>query len=271
MKLLRTLGALGIAMFIAGTGLCVDEPVTIEVVGANQTPSVSSSVDWGWWNPSKYPVSWEPDESADFGLADIRMLVDYDEYTVILAGEWYPNLYATGSYLTADSAEQTVQELTLKGTIYDLGFGRFCGRDKRNGVLPWIGATYMDLSESATTIPPTDSGGSEFTDNASSRLWGVVAGLDGSYQLSNKLDIAGRLLFRWASGDRKATVTSEDGSGDVQLKDSIDQTMWGADLGLRWHAVKGLWLEAGWRYRDRSLDDGPASFGGPQIKVAYEF
>ncbi len=271
MKLSRTLGALGIAMFIAGTGLCVDEPVTIEVVGANQTPSVSSSADWGWWNPAKYPVSWEPDESADFGLADIRMLVDYEEFTVILAGEWYPDLSATGSYLTEGSNSPTSQELTLKGTIYDLGFGRFYGRDKRNGVLPWIGATYMDLSERATTIPPAESGVSGYTDSASSRLWGVVAGLDGSYQLANKLDLAGRLLFRWASGDRKATITSEDGSGEVELKDSIDQTMWGADLGLRWHAFEGFWLEAGWRYRDRSLDDGPASFGGPQIKAAMKF
>jgi hypothetical protein len=270
MKLKRTLGVFGIAMFIAGTGWCVDEPVTIEVVGADQTPSVSSSADWGWWNPSKYPESWAPDENADLGLADIRMLVDYGEYTVILAGEWYPNLDATGSYLTAGSAEQTVQELTLKGTIYDLGFGRFYGRNKRNGVLPWIGATYMDLSESATTTPPAAAGVPVYTDTADSRLWGVVAGLDGSYQLSDKLDLAARLLFRWASGDRKATVTTEDG-GEIQLKDSIDQTMWGADLGLRWHAVKGFWLEAGWRYRDRSLDDGPASFGGPQIKAAFEF
>jgi hypothetical protein len=129
----------------------------------------------------------------------------------------------------------------------------------------------MDLGESLTTVATGNPDLASYTDHSSIRIWGIVAGLEASYQLTNKLDLAGRLLFRWASGDRKATVYSDDAGGDIQLKDSIDHSMWGADLGLRWHATGGLWLEGGWRIRDRSLGDGPVSFGGPQVKAGFKF
>lgn len=276
MKHSRALLVCVAVLAVAGGAVASDAPVTIEVVGVNMTPSVSSSADWGWWNPAKYPDGWDPDEEASFEFAELRMLVDYGEYRVILGGEWYPDLNATGSYPTADSQESTTEQLSLKGNIYDLGFGMFCGRNDRNGVLPWIGATYMDLSEYRTTTPPQDSGLAETIDRADTRIWGVVAGVDGSISLTDRLDVAGRLIYRWASGDRDAVISSQDpGSddtaGQVELSDSIDHSMWGADLGLRWYATEQWWFEAGWRYRDRTLDDGPASFGGPQIKMAMKF
>jgi hypothetical protein len=272
----RILIILLIVVLGAGSGLCSDSRVTLELVGASQGPSVSSGSNWGWWNPDKYTDGWDPDESSSFGLADARLLVAGASYTVILEGEWYPNLDATGDFPAPDSASSVTQELTLKTGIYDLGLGRWFGRDDRNGVLPWIGATYMDINESLTTNAPSDSSYPEGTDNASSGLWGVVVGADGSITVWQSLDVTGRLLFRWATGTRKATISSQDpGGGDdggsVEVSDSIDHMMWGLDVGVRWHATRRFALELGWRLRDRTLDDGPASFGGPQIKLAFDF
>jgi hypothetical protein len=43
--------------------------------------------------------------------------------------------------------------------------------------------------------------------------------------------------------------------------------MLGAELGLRLEAMDGLLIEAGWRYRDWSLDEGPATFDGPFARL----
>jgi hypothetical protein len=47
--------------------------------------------------------------------------------------------------------------------------------------------------------------------------------------------------------------------------------MWGADLGLRWTASPEVAVEAGYRLRDWSLDDGPASYSGLYLKAVFGF
>lgn len=276
MRAIRLLVGLLVVMSIAEHGRCADAEVVLELALANQTPSVSSSADWGWWNPGKYPGAWSPDEDSSFGVADARMLVIGRPYTVVLGGEWYPTLDAVGSLEVPGSTEPEVQELRLKTGIYDLGFGCWFGPDDRTGVLPWIGATYMDISERLDSTPPPDSAVPPSSGHATAGLWGAVVGADASITVWESLDLAGRLLFRWATGTRSAWIETQDpgggsGGGEVKVSDSIDHAMWGFDLGVRWHATRALWFEAGWRLRDRTLDDGPASFGGPQLKVAYEF
>jgi len=100
----------------------------------------------------------------------------------------------------------------------------------------------------------------------------VVIGADASYRVWSTLDLTGRVLFRWATGTRTASIDSQEpGSGTVEVSDSIDTGLWGVDLGLRWNATRAFWLEIGWRYRDQTYDHGPASYGGPQLKAAYVF
>jgi len=274
LKLSRILMVVAIALFVARAGVAVDSKVVFEVAIANLSPSSSSSADWGWWNPGKY-AEWHFDDSAEFGLADVRLGVSGKTYTVILDGEWYPTLNAEGSADLGPGEDELVQQLSLKNSVYDLGIGQWLGKNSRTGVMPWIGVTYMQINEHRTTVPPPDSGAPEVTDRADSNLWGVVFGADASYQVWSTLDVTGRLLFRWATGTRTAEISSQDpgggGStgGTAELSDSIDTGMWGIDLGLRWNATKAFWLEVGWRYRDQTYDRGPATYGGPQIKAAY--
>ena len=82
--------------------------------------------------------------------------------------------------------------------------------------------------------------------------------------------------MRAPDGTRRATIETQDPTGgsqlgQVQVSDSIDHTMWGLDLGLRWNATRVFRLELGWRLRDRSVSGGPARFSGPQLKAAYRF
>jgi hypothetical protein len=272
-KLSRILVVFVIMVLAGGFAAASDPRVVVELAVANQRPSVPAGANWGWWNPSKYPDSWDPDEGASFGVADARLLVSGGTYTVILAGEWYPSLDAVGTY-DLDGDGVVADTLTLKTQIYDLGLGMRLGRDPRNGAMPWIGATYMDIGERVTSTPPPDSDLSESAKRADSGLWGVAAGVDGSVTVWSSLDVTGRVLVRWATGTRRATLSPEDPGGvggEVTVSDSIDHFMWGLDIGLRWRATRTAQIEAGWRFRDRSLDDGPATFGGPQVKVAFEF
>ena len=274
MKLSRILIVFVIAVQAGGLATASDPRVVVELAVANQRPSVPSGANWGWWNPSKYPDSWDPDESASFGVADARLLVSGETYTVILAGEWTSTLDAVGTYDLDGGDGPVTDSLRLKTQIYDLGLGMWLGNDARNGAMPWIGATYMDIGEQVTSVPSPDSGLSQSDKRADSGLWGVAAGVDGSVTVWSSLDVTGRLLVRWATGTRRATLSPEDpggAGGEVTVSDSIDHWMWGVDVGLRWHATRVIQIEAGWRFRDRSLDAGPATFGGPQIKVAFEF
>jgi hypothetical protein len=264
-----------VMMLVVGPAQADDTRVVVELSVADTSPSVPSGANWGWWDPSKYPGSWTPETDSSLGIADARILMSNRTYTVILSGEWYPELDAYGEVDADDGGDPLVQELTMKSAMYDLGLGMWLGRDPRNGAMPWIGATYMDISEERTSTPPVDSGLATSTERANAGLWGVAAGADASVTVWSSLDLCGRLLFRWASGTRDAWIQAPDpgggGSGEVKVSDSIDHFMWGLDLGLRWHATRRVRLEAGWRFRDRSLDDGPASFSGPQLKAAIEF
>ncbi len=264
------------ALLVARAGLCADSGVVFEIAVADLSPSSSSSADWGWWNPSKYD-EWSADGSSEFGIADARLLVSGKTYTIILDGEWYPSMDAVGSSDLGPDEDDLVQQLSFENSAYDLGIGQWLGKDRRTGGMPWIGATCMRISEQQTTVPPPGSTDAGETDHADSSLWGVVIGADASYQVWSSLDVTGRVLVRWATGTRTAKISSQDpgggGStvGTVEVSDSIDAGMWGVDLGLRWNATKAFWLEAGWRYRDQTYDGGPASYGGPQIKAAYQF
>ena len=47
--------------------------------------------------------------------------------------------------------------------------------------------------------------------------------------------------------------------------------MWGAEIGVRWDSTGRVTLAAGWRYRDWTLDDGPASFSGAFVRMGIGF
>lgn len=261
-----------ITVLVPRAGVCAEPGVVAEIAVANTSPSSSSSADWGWWNPGKYD-EWSADGNSEFGIAFARLLVSGKTYTIILDGEWYPTVDAVGSADLGSGEDDLVQQLTLKNSAYDLGIGQWFGKDRRSGVMPWVGATYMRISEERSTVPPPDSTGVEYSEQADSGLWGVVVGVDASYQVWSTLDVTGRLLVRWATGTRTADVSSQDPGtgGTAKVSDSIDAGMWGIDLGLRWNATRAFWFEFGWRYRDQTYDGGPVSYGGPQIKAAYVF
>jgi hypothetical protein len=191
---------------------------------------------------------------------------------VVLAGEWYPTLEADGSFTDPGTGAVTDQSLSFETEAYDLGYGRWLGRDRSSGILPWIGVTYLRINERRTTLGDGLPGTGDRTERADADLWGVVAGADASITVWRSLDVVGRLLYRWATGTRTAQVVPPDGGdGTVEISDSIDVQMWGAEVGVRWRATPRFRLEGGWRLRDQTLDGGPASFSGPQVKLAFVF
>ena len=56
-----------------------------------------------------------------------------------------------------------------------------------------------------------------------------------------------------------------------KLTDDTSRTMYGVELGVRWTPVVWLAVEGGWWYRDWSVDDGPATYDGPFLRVAFGF
>ena len=274
MKFFRML--LVVLMLVSATqvGLCGDEEVVLEITGATLTPSSSQSSTWGWWNPGKYD-EWLSDNESNVALNEARLLVSGSTYTVILGGEWYPTLSASGSFIDPQSGETVVEEPTMDISTYDLGLGQIFGRGGRIAVMPWIGATYVRVSEELRIDQTGSSTGDGGKNTASSGLWGVAGGADLRVNAWSKLDVIGRVTLRWATGTRNATLNTQDpGSGQggaVELSDSVDQYSWGADLGLRWAVTGTFEFEGGWRYRDWTLNDGPASFGGPYLKVVLVF
>jgi len=256
-------------LLVAGAAAAADGGVVLEIGFGDITPSGSSSASWGWWDPGKYNA-WSVDEDRELGLTDIRVLVPGGEYTVLLDGERYPTLVALGQFTDPNGGDEVAQRLEHKSVVFDLGFGRRLGPDRRNGVLPWIGVTYLTISEKRQTA------GSDVVERADSDLWGVVVGADASITVWKSVDVVGRALFRWARGTRTADQATPDpvgGSqgGTAEVSDSIDHSMWGLDLGLRWNATSRVGVEAGWRLRDRTLDGGPATFSGPQVKASITF
>jgi hypothetical protein len=248
----------------AGAG---DLRTTIELTGAYTTPSSAKDSTWGWWDPAKYD-DWETIETSEFHLADARLLFSGTTYSIIAGGEWYPDLEATASRTDGDTGNEIHDDLTASFRAYDLAIAQFYGRADRTGWMPWFGATMMEIDETRSSM---DSA----TDRADSRLWGVVVGADVGGRVVPRLLVSGRVVARWGRGSRDATIAApEPAAADptttsVDLSDSVDQFMWGVDLGLRWAAVETLHLEGGWRYRDWSYDGGPASFNGPYVRLVW--
>jgi hypothetical protein len=256
-------------LLVAGAAAAADGGVVLEIGFGDITPSGSSSASWGWWDPGKYDT-WRVDEDGELGLTDARVLVAGGEYTVLLAGERYPTLAADGEFSDPDTGDRVVQSLELKSAIFDLGLGRWLGPDRRNGAMPWIGVSYLTITEKRRTAD------TDLVERADSDLWGVVVGADASITVWKSVDVVGRALFRWARGTRTADQATPDPAGGSQggtaeVSDSIDHSMWGLDLGLRWNATSRVGVEAGWRLRDRTLDGGPATFSGPQVKASITF
>jgi hypothetical protein len=267
----RVLISVLVAIFTAHNVVAADRQVVFELTVADLEPTSSSSSTWGWWNPSKYD-EWNTDSGSTLGVADARLLVAGSGYTILLAGEWYPRLEATGSFEDPQTTETVVDELSWDVEAYDLGIGQFFGRDRRTGVMPWVGATYVRISEELVHVSGPGSGSDGLRDTSSAGLWGVVAGADAGVRVLSVLDVTGRLLFRWASGTRKSVLDIADPpGGSAEVSDSTDITMWGLDLGVRWHASKVVKVEGGWRYRDWTLSGGPASYGGPFLKAVLNF
>jgi hypothetical protein len=267
-KLLRWILVAVVVGIIPYPAMCSDRKVVLELTAASLSATTPDSASWGWWEPSKYDA-WQMGDDQGLRFADGRVLVSGTTYTVFLAAEFLPTVVATGSY--DDGQGQTVvDDLTLKIETYDLALGQFFGSSPRTGVMPWIGVSYVRLEETLAVV-----GGTSSQDDATSSLWGLVAGADGTVAIWSRLDFSGRVVLRWASGTRTAFVSTEgSGSfegGSVEQSDETDRTMWGVDLGLRWRATRVFEIEGGWRYRDWTLDGGPAKYSGPYVKVLFVF
>jgi hypothetical protein len=239
----------------------------LELTGAYLSPSFEDDAAWGWWNPSKYDV-WNADDDSSFDLADLRFMVPFEDYSVFLAAERFPDLSGNGIQYDEDGSVLADQQVEVGIDTYDLVLAqdfRLLGGDL---VRPWIGVTYMLIDERRIypSAPETAD------DRADSKLWGAAVGLDSDLVLPRNLVLSVRLAARWATGDRDATFTSEESYGlpeaaQVQASDSVDRVMWGGELGLRWGHDESFAVEGGWRYRDWTYDDGPGSFSGAYLRL----
>jgi hypothetical protein len=244
---------------------------SLELTAADTLTSYSDDAAWGWWNQDKYS-SWLAESEDETQLVEGRLLFVGDTYTVFFAAERYPTLQASG--LHAGTAQQ--HGLTTKLEVYDLVIAQWFRGSGRTGIFPWAGLTRMRIREIRTTYNVQDLSPVESEDLAKSYLWGVAAGADGELWINNRFGISGRVLLRWAKGDRKGTqhVEAEEGEDDfipVDFSDSTKRAMYGADLGLRMVAYRGIELEGGWRYRDWQHDSGLASFSGPYLRLRVHF
>lgn len=259
-----------VVLLIAAVASAGDLQTTIELTGAYTAISYADSSDWGWWNPGKYD-DWQTGEDKEFGLAEARLVLSDPTYSVFLNFERYPTLEAAGSRTDGETGEEIFHELTTEFEAYDLALAQWFGNEAGVGVMPSVGVTYMRINETREVhIPIGIVGG--YSDQAASRLWGILLGADWGARLAPRLLLSGRVVLRWGWGDRKATISTV-GSGpwgpvvvEAQLSDNVSRAMWGADLGLRWGATRHFQLEGGWRYRDWQYDDGPASFNGPYLR-----
>lgn len=264
MKVILVLLGVTLMSGFAGAG---DFRSTLEITGNSLTPSFNDDASWGWWNPSKYDV-WETEPVDSFELTELRFTVPGDEYSGFFAVEFYPELSGEGIQYTDDGTVAAEDLLTCNITVYDLGLAQDLNLEGGYFFKPWIALSYMQIEERKFPQLAEEAP----TDRADSGLWGAGIGLDAETPLPWNLRLAGRLVARWATGDRKATFTpdgSDDLSGTTQVKasDSVDQFMWGAELGVLWNASRYVGLEGGWRYRDWTNADGPATFDGPFLRL----
>ncbi|MFV2073562.1 MAG: hypothetical protein ACC742_13025 [Thermoanaerobaculales bacterium] len=245
---------------------------TIEVTAARTTISYAKSADWGWWNPEKYD-DWQTGEDKETGLAEARLLLTGDVYTVVLNLERYPTLEAAASRTDEETGAEINHELTTEFEAYDLALAQWFGGKENVGIMPWFGVTYMQIKETRATLAESTDGTNRFEDRARSRLWGALLGADWRARLKPRLLLSGRMMLRWGWGNREATISSigpdagAPAAVEAQLSDDVSRAMWGADFGLRWEANRHFQLEGGWRYRDWRYDNGPASFNGPFLRL----
>jgi len=140
--------------------------------------------------------------------------------------------------------------------------------------MPWIGLTHLRVDERRTSESDPPAGSPLPAETAASHLWGVGVGVEGDVQLTARLAVAARVVWRWGQGDRKAKLPSEDtGTGGpevtwVELSDNTERTLLGGEASLRLLASTAVWVEGGWRYRDFKHGGGPASFDGPFVRLA---
>jgi len=247
--------------------------VWLELTVAAPTMSYSSSAAWGWWSYDKFDV-WMPEEDGGTGIVGARITSAGEKYVLLLAGEWFPDLKATASSSELDSTAVTSQDLTTQIEVYDLGYGRWLGRDAAFTVMPWGAVTHMRIDENR--IVGGESGGGD-RETAESLLWGVGVGADLRLRISKEVAATGRVVMRWATGDREAWVSSGTPQGgsleepNVKLTDSTSRAMYGAEFGVRWRPVRWLAVEGGWWYRDWTIDGGPAAYDGPFLRAAVGF
>jgi hypothetical protein len=245
-----------------------DTKFSLELTAADIKTTYSDEAAWGWWNQDKYS-GWQAESEDETQLVEGRLLFIGDTYTIFFAAERYPIMQASGLHAGTDQQHG----LTTKLEVFDLVIAQWFKGSGRTGIFPWAGLTRMRIREMRTLFTEAGQGP---VDDAKSYLWGVAAGADGERWLNHRFGISGRVLLRWAKGDREGTqhVESEEGEGDlmaVDFSDSTKRAMYGADLGLRMVAYRGVELEGGWRYRDWQHDSGLASFSGPYLRLRAHF
>ena len=271
----RSLWLAGLMLALAGGWAnSGDLMTTIELTGAYTNTSYAKDFSWGWWDPTKYD-DWENVEASEFHLAEARLLFSGRNSTVIVGGEWYPQLEASASRIDEDTGNEIHDELTATFRTYDLAIAKWFGRSGGTGWMPWIGATLMTIEETRSSADDGGESSAAATDRATRDLWGVVVGADVGGRVAQGLFVSGRVVARWGRGSREASMaapepeTEDPTPTSVTLSDSVDRLMWGVDLGLRWAAMRTLLLEGGWRYRDWQHDGGPASFNGPYLRLVW--
>ena len=243
---------------------------TLEITGASLDTSFERQAAWGWWQPDKYDV-WSAAAEDSFDLADLRLLIPGGEYSMFIAAELYPDFSGAGTRYDGQGEVEADHRLTGEIQVYDLALAQSFHYRGGDHVRPWLGLTHMQIGERVHSLlhPELEP------DRADSKLWGAVLGVDVELALPYDLVLSSRLMARWATGDRDESFIPETSYGlpdatRVKASDSVNRGMWGAELGLRWQGIQQLGLEAGYRYRDWSYDDGPASFDGPYLRLIFK-
>jgi hypothetical protein len=249
--------------------------VTFELTFADVGISYSDSAAWGYWDRAKYDAL-TPVTESDSGPLAARLTSQGQKYVLLLAGERYPDLGVLGTRTDPETGGQVLEELGAEIEAYDIGYGRRYVSSSGFRAMPWGAITHVRIEEARIDVtdgmPPSD----EDREEASSHLWGLAAGSDFGMRVTRGVTVTGRVVIRWAQGDREAWVTSTtpdegNGEGSVKLTDDTSRTMYGVELGVRWTPVGWLAMEGGWWYRDWSVDDGPATYDGPFLRVAFGF
>ena len=261
--------ALLILVLLQSTGAIGGEPLSqVELTVAETTATPSDNPAWGWWNAARYDP-WQPVEEDETGVVGARLALRGEGYTVLLAGEWYPTAHASGAWVDP-AAGPVTDTLSIGLEVYDLALGQELSLGADAGVMPWVGLTYMLIEETReSSIAPTG----QPIENADTTLWGAALGLDGEFPwftaspapcVSRRVGARAPARRGWC---QRRSPPASPWSSRVKVEDDTSRAMYGVELGLRWLALHGVELEAGWRYRDWEYDDGPTSFEGPFLRL----